>query len=193
MAQFASSASGAGQHLTSRDHRRCDPGAQGDEQNLLKPSAGTQLELCQPSGAYVVVQDHRQANGVRNDLAQWKLLPADVRGVYGDSLPRVHDPGDHEAYRAQPRSLRQLASQPYDGVNDCCYDRVRAEVGGRWLRAVTVVDPVRIEQRGLDRGTADIDSDDKIASSGMMAAPGAHRGHVRKAEPTVTGAEVRRD
>jgi hypothetical protein len=86
-----------------------------------------------------------------------------------------------------------VVSQLYDGVNDCCYDRVRAEVCGRWLRAVTVFESVRIKQRGLDRGAADIDSDDKIALSGILAARGAHGGHVRKAEPTVTGAEVRRD
>jgi len=193
MAQFASPASGAGQHLTSGDHSRCDSGAQGDEQNFLKPSARTQFELCQPSRTYVVVQDHRQANGVRNDLAQRKLLPADVRGVHGDSLLRIHDSGDHEAYRAQPRGLRYVASQLPDGVNDRCNNRVRAEVRGRWLRAVTVFESVRIEQRGLDRGAADIDSDDEISLRDILAAPGAHGGHVRKAEPTVTSAEVGRD
>ena len=42
---------------------------------------------------------------------------------------------------------------------------------GRWLRAVPVFESVGIEQRGLDRGTADIDCDDKIALSGIRGRP----------------------
>jgi hypothetical protein len=69
MTEFAGPVSGAGHHLASGDHGRRNTGAQRNIKNLLQAATGTQFELCEPGGAYVVIQDNWQANCLCHDLA----------------------------------------------------------------------------------------------------------------------------
>ena len=180
-------------HLTSRDHGRRDTSAQCDEEDLLQAFASTQLELGQPGGPHVVVQDHRQADCVCHDLAYGQLPPAEVSGVDGDPFLRVYEPGDHQANRSYSRGLRCLRSQLGDRINGRCDDGLRAEVSGCWPVAAKVFTSIRIEEGGLDGGAPDVDSNDKVTLNGNLIIARVHSGHVKKAGPTASGAVARRD
>src|SRR4029450_1872452 len=124
-----------------------------------------------------MVQDHRQIDCFRDDLAYGQLAPAKVGGVYGDSFLGVYDPGNHQTHAPQPCTLRHLRSQVGNSLNGCSDDDVGAEVSRRRPLAASVLESGIVKGSSLDRCATDVHADDKIAMSRLLTLTLAHGGH----------------
>ncbi len=154
-----------------------DAGADRHEPDTIDPLTSTETGLGDRARTHVMPERGREPDAVTDEIAEGHVAKTHVRGPSGDAVDLVDHAGRHDADRDRSKiggsgGVGQRGGDAHDGVDD----RVRPALGTGWMAFDVANRLVRVDERALDAGPADVDRDHDVIHARCLLLP--HRGHI---------------